>query len=94
MVVKRFLQKTGFYFLILLVLLFTLFPFIQLLSTSLKYQFDWGNPSLIPKKINWNAYSEILGLEKKELNIPDSIKRLLDNPKLTEEKRKKILKKF
>jgi len=94
MVIRRILQKTGFYFLILLVLLFTLFPFVQMLSTSLKHQYDWGNPSLIPQKLNWSSYSELLGLKKEEVKVPESIKRLLDNPKLSEEKRQKILARF
>ena len=55
MVIQNFFKKLGFYLLILLVLIFTLFPFVQMLSTSLKHQFDWGNPSLIPVKVNLNA---------------------------------------
>ncbi len=94
MVIAQTLQKIGFYFLILLVLLFTLFPFIQMLSTSLKYQFDWGYPSLIPQKINWSSYSDLLGFQKAEIKVPESIRRLLDNPNLNEEKRKKIIKRF
>jgi multiple sugar transport system permease protein len=41
-----------------MVLFFCLFPFIQILSTSLKHQFDWGNPSLIPIKLNLKAYQD------------------------------------
>jgi len=77
------------------VLLFCLFPFIQILSTSLKYQFDWGNPSLIPKKINLEAYKELLGIvDKEEIKIPDTIKNLLDNPLLSDDEREKILEKY
>lgn len=77
------------------VLLFCLFPFIQILSTSLKYQFDWGNPSLIPIKLNLGAYKELLGFPEKDVvKIPDSIKKLLDNPLITEEKKEKILAKY
>ena len=94
MVISRILQKTGFYFLIILVLLFTLFPFVQMLSTSLKHQYDWGNPSLIPQKLNWSSYSELLGFQKKEVKVPESIHRLLNNPKLSAEKRQKILDRF
>lgn len=80
---------------ILAVLLFCLFPFIQILSTSLKYQFDWGNPSLIPAKINLEAYKELLGFSKKgKREIPETIKKLLDNPLLTDENREKILAKY
>ncbi|MBN2059799.1 MAG: carbohydrate ABC transporter permease [Deltaproteobacteria bacterium] len=77
------------------VLLFSLFPFFQILSTSLKYQFDWGNPSLIPAKINLDAYRELLGLaERRAEDIPESIDRLLDNPHITESQREKILEKY
>lgn len=80
---------------IILLLIFCLFPFIQILSTSLKYQFDWGNPSLIPQKINIDAYRELLGFSAtKEVEIPESIKRLLDNPLLGEEQKQNILKKY
>ena len=94
MVIHNFFKKLGFYLLILLVLIFTLFPFVQMLSTSLKHQFDWGNPSLIPVKVNLNAYEELLGFQKKDIQVPESIKRLLDNPKLSEDKKKKIILKF
>ena len=94
MVIQHFFQKLGFYLLILLVLIFTLFPFLQMFSTSIKHQFDWGNPSLIPVKINWNAYEELLGIQKNISQVPESIKRLLDNPKISEEKKQKILLKF
>ncbi len=80
---------------IAMLLLFCLFPFIQILSTSLKYQNDWGNPSLIPQMINIDAYKELLGISvTKEVEIPDSIKRLLDNPLLRDEQKKEILKKY
>jgi multiple sugar transport system permease protein len=80
---------------IMLLLMFSLFPFIQILSTSFKYQLDWGNPSLIPQKINTEAYKELLGFaDKKEQEVPESIKRLLDNPLLPEDKKEQILKKY
>ena len=77
------------------VLFFCLFPFIQILSTSLKHQFDWGNPSLIPIKLNLKAYQELLGLgESAEAPIPDTVKMLLDNPLLTKEAKEKILSRY
>ena len=80
---------------IIAVLSFSLFPFVQILSISLKYQFDWGNPSLIPVKLNLGAYKELLGLSEKHTNnIQDSIKRLLDNPDITKTQREKILEKY
>ena len=95
MVVQFWLKKIGFYSIVGLILIFCLFPFVQMLSTSLKYQSDWGNPSLIPQKLNFEVYQELLGMApKEEVVIPKSIERLLKNPKLSEEKRKKILAKF
>ncbi|MBI9107699.1 MAG: carbohydrate ABC transporter permease [Spirochaetales bacterium] len=92
---KNIFRSTGILLLILLVVLFSVFPFIQMLSTSLKYQWDWGNPSLIPTKINLEAYKELLNIGQAEKNIPDSIKNLLDeNPELTTEQRKQILSKY
>jgi len=92
---RSFIQNLILTAAIAMILLFCLFPFVQILSTSLKYQFDWGNPSIIPRKLNINAYKELLGFAVKEdVQIPDSIKRLLDNPLLTEDKKEKILEKF
>jgi multiple sugar transport system permease protein len=77
------------------VLFFCLFPFVQILSTSLKHQFDWGNPSLIPKKLNFDAYRELLGWTKaSEAQIPETVKKLLDNPLITREQRERILSKY
>jgi multiple sugar transport system permease protein len=77
------------------ILLFCLFPFVQILSTSLKYQFDWGNPSLIPVKFNLEAYKELLGIMKaEEPAVPETVKTLLDNPLLTEEKKEEILNRY
>lgn len=92
---RSFLQNILLALAVGIVLFFCLFPFVQILSTSLKHQFDWGNPSLIPIKINLNAYRELLGFGKKDdVAIPDSIKRLLDNPLITEEKKAAIISKY
>ena len=92
---RNIIQNLSLTLAILAVLLFCLFPFIQILSTSLKHQFDWGNPSLVPAKINVEAYKELLGFSKKEETaIPETVKKLLDNPLLTEGDRDKILAKY
>ena len=92
---KSLLRSTGFLLLILLTILFVLFPFIQMLSLSLKYQWDWGNPSLIPKELNWGAYKELLNIDQAEKNLPDSIKNLLKNtPNLTKAQKNKIIAKY
>jgi multiple sugar transport system permease protein len=96
MVVKHtnILKKIGFFILVISIILFSIFPFIQMLSTSLKYQWDWGNPSLIPTMINLDSYIELLGLNQEELEVPDSIKKLLENPELSEESKENILKNY
>ncbi len=92
----KFLKNIGLLILVLLIVLFSIFPFIQMLSTSLKYSWDWGNPSLIPTEVNWSAYSEILGIgEQAEIDIPDSVKKLLDEtPNLNDEQRSAIIDKY
>jgi len=61
----------------------------------LKHQFDWGNPSLIPVKVNFAAYKELLGFgESTQEQIPETIKSLLANPLITKEQREKILAKY
>ena len=92
---RSLLQNILLTLAILAVLFFCLFPFIQILSTSLKHQFDWGNPSLIPVKINLGAYKELLGFGKSTADqIPQTIKKLLDNPQITKEQREKILSRY
>lgn len=93
---KNKIKGIFFMLAIIALLIFTLFPFVQMLSTSLKYQWDWGNPSFIPKKINTDAYKELLGLTKTEMtDIPQSIKDILaENPDLSEKQKKQILAKF
>ncbi|MCD6120296.1 MAG: carbohydrate ABC transporter permease [Spirochaetales bacterium] len=96
MVVKKksFIRSVGFALIVLLIVTFAIFPFLQMLSLSLKYQFDWGNPSLIPRKINLKAYKELLNIGTKMRAVPDSIKRLLENKALTRAQKKSILKKY
>ena len=66
---KRFLPRLGFAILVISIVIFSIFPFLQMLSMSLKYQWDWGNPSLIPTQINLEAYKELLNLGNSEKNI-------------------------
>lgn len=88
------MRKIGFAFVIILIVLFALFPFIQMLSTSLKYQWDWGNPSLIPRKINLEPYKDLLNIGQEEKEVPSHIKKLVENPDLTDAQRKAIIEKF
>ena len=92
---KSLLRSTGFVLFILFIIFFVLFPFVQMLSMSLKYQWDWGNPSLIPRKINLGAYKELLNIGQAEKSLPDSIKNLLKNtPNLTRAQKNKIIARY
>ncbi len=94
MVEKSIVKNIIFGVLVLLIVLFCVFPFVQMISTSLKHQYDLGNPSLIPHTINLEAYKELLGFKETETEVPTAVKRLLSNPKLSKEKKAKILAKF
>ncbi|MBM7034839.1 carbohydrate ABC transporter permease [Vibrio ulleungensis] len=92
---KTWKSRVGFWVAIMLLVSFCLLPFAQILSTSLKHQFDWGNPSLIPQVVNLDAYKELLGLaEQKEVEVPAAIKKILDNPKIPQNKKDAILAKY
>ncbi|MEL0629159.1 carbohydrate ABC transporter permease [Psychromonas aquatilis] len=92
---KTIKGRIGFLLAILLLVSFSLLPFAQILSTSLKHQYDWGNPSLIPQTINFDAYKELLGLtEAKQVEIPAAIQKILNNPKLPQDKKEAIAAKY
>jgi len=92
---KNPLKSFGFFLLILSIVAFSIFPFVQMLSLSLKYQWDWGNPSLIPRKINLEAYKELLNIGQDLKNVPESVLTLLDEtPELTSLQRAAILSKY
>ncbi len=77
------------------VVIFCLFPFAQMLSISLKHQWDWGNHSLIPRSINTDAYRELLNLGSSMKELPESVRLLLEeNTELTSRQRAEIVKKF
>ncbi|QEN09461.1 carbohydrate ABC transporter permease [Oceanispirochaeta crateris] len=96
MVTKRSpIRSIGFFILIIFIVSFCIFPFFQMLSTSLKYQWDWGNPSLIPTQINTEAYKELLNVGQNLKNVPESILELLENtPDMTKAQRDTILAKY
>jgi len=88
-------QKLLTYVFVVIVLTFTLFPFVQMLSVSLKHQADWGNPNLIPRVFNFGAYKELLGLgDDTQAELPDTIKKLLDNPAISASQKQAIAEKF
>ena len=89
------MQSFLLYTLVIALVIFCVFPFLQILSTSLKHPIDWGNASLIPRVLHLDAYKELLGLmPSKEIEVPASVQRLLDNPALSAEKKQLLLAKF
>ena len=92
---KSWPKRIGFLILILGIVGFTTIPFVQMISISLKHQWDWGNPSFIPKMINLDAYKELLNIGQSEKNVPESILALIEEtPNMTREQRKAILDKY
>ncbi len=92
---KGFINRAGFALLILFIVFFSIFPFVQMLSTSLKYQWDWGNPSLIPTQINLEAYKELLNIGQSEKDLPESIQNLInETPDITNAQKKAIIAKY
>jgi len=94
---KNILRRIGFVLVLLAIITFSLFPFIQMLSTSLKYPADWGNPSLIPERINTSAYKELLAIGQPEPDmnaVPESIRNLLEEEDITQEQRDEILARY
>ncbi|WP_319562594.1 carbohydrate ABC transporter permease [Marispirochaeta sp.] len=92
---KSIIRRTGFALLVLGIVFFSIFPFIQMLSISLKYPGDWGNPDLIPEKINLEAYKELLNIGQGAKNVPESVMNLLnETPDLTKAQRDVILQKY
>ena len=94
---KKPARIVGFTIAILAIVAFSLFPFIQMLSTSLKYPADWGNPSLIPQRINTSAYEELLAIGQPQPDletVPESIRNLLEEEDLTAAQRNAILSRY
>ncbi|MEM9424663.1 MAG: carbohydrate ABC transporter permease, partial [Spirochaetota bacterium] len=77
-----------------LVVFLCLFPFIVQLSVSLKPVNEWQEPNIIPREFTFAAYAELLGLTQHVENLPPSVQKVLGSPKLSEEAREQILKKY
>lgn len=91
------LRVIGFVIAIIVIVTFSLFPFVQMLSTSLKYPAEWGDPSLIPDRFNFSAYRELLAIGRPEPDmslVPRSIQDLLNEESLTDEQRDQILARY
>lgn len=92
---KSVLRKLLFLLLVLSIVFFCLFPFAQMLSLSLKYPWDWGNPSWIPSLVNLEAYKELLNIGSELKDVPPSVRILLEeSPELSAAQRKAIVEKY
>ena len=79
---------------VIAILLYCLFPFLQIISVSVKDIQDMANPSLIPRKVRLDAYKEILGLNPIETAQNEAVKAILNNSNLTDEQRQLLLEKY
>ncbi|HHF08716.1 MAG: carbohydrate ABC transporter permease [Thermotogae bacterium] len=61
---KNIAKKTGFYILVLLLVIFVAYPFVWMLSISFRYDTDAFEPGLIPERPTLRQYGELLGLVK------------------------------
>ncbi len=59
---RSLLQNIILWASVLFLVVFSLFPIVQLLSVSLKPQKEWGEAHLIPKQITFTHYKQVLGL--------------------------------
>ncbi len=94
MVAKNILGKVLFALAVIGIVLFCLFPFMQIISVSLKDVQDMASPSLIPENPSLDAYKELLGLKPIEATQNAAVKAILDNPNLSEEQRTLLMEKY
>ena len=92
--VKRVIGKIFFGLAVIAIVIFCLFPFLQILSVSVKDIHDMANPSLIPRKIHLDSYKELLGMKPINAVQNEAIQAIVDNPKLTEEQKNMLLEKY
>lgn len=65
MVGKRKLLKTSlFYLLVILLVIVVTYPFVWMVSISLRYDTDAFDPGIIPERITLRQYGELLGFVK------------------------------
>ena len=87
-------RRVFFALSVLLLLLFCLLPFIQMLSVSIKYSWEWGNPSLIPDTINRDAYGELLNPRRNVREPYPIMYHLLEETDLTTIQKNRILDRY
>jgi len=91
---KKIISQILLYTAVIAIVAFCLFPFLQMVSVSVKDIHDRANPSLIPKEIHLDAYKEILGFAEVDEAQSASIQNILKNPNLIDAQRDAILKKY
>lgn len=92
--VRRIINNSLIASAVIGVVIFCLFPFLQILSVSVKDIQDIADPSLIPRRIRLDAYREILGFRSMDPARQEAMKAILDNPRLTEEQRGLLLERY
>ncbi len=97
MVKKRSpMKKIGFWFLIIMLVLFVAYPFAWMVSVSFRYDTDAFDPSIIPQRPTLNTYEVLLGFKQSvRQQLSDEQKELLEiAQQLPKDQREKILKKI
>ncbi len=91
---RRILKIFGFWSAIVILVFLVLYPFIWMISLSLRYEIDIFAPSIIPPKPTFSEYSQLLGWSK-EIGTENSLKELKSLLKdLPKEKAEAILKRY
>jgi multiple sugar transport system permease protein len=87
-------RRIFFAFAVLLLMVFCLLPFVQMLSVSFKYSWEWGTPSLIPDRINKDAYGELINPDRNVREPYPIMHFLLDESRLTQSQKNRILRRY
>lgn len=91
---KKVIANTFFTIAVTAIVIFCMFPFLQIISVSLKDVQDMSNPSLIPSKIHLDSYKEILGFKPMNTSQDAAINKILENPNLTDTQREVLFEKY
>lgn len=70
---KKFALRTGFAVLVVLIVLYSVFPFYYAIITSLKHSGDLFRVELIPASLNWDNYASVFREQDFGANIFNSV---------------------
>ncbi len=70
---KRILKTGAFYFLVLLIFLYAIVPFLYAIGSSLKTGQELFDPSLFPMSLSWSNYEAVFSEQPFTWNIINSI---------------------